>query len=102
MRFCPFCAHENEDAAAECRGCGRRLPAARKPEADTSPDAAPPILEASGVARIKAAGSRPPGLAPKQPLRARIEALMASRAEEATGSGPVPVGGPRTLGGVNP
>src|SRR5207253_8357074 len=108
MRFCPFCARDNEDQALTCGHCGKRLPLAKRPAeghglaeepapslsgaatpgarglgelAGAAPDRRPapnPTIRGLGVS------ARPAGLAPRLPLRARIEALMS-----AEGSRPV-------------
>jgi predicted nucleic acid-binding Zn-ribbon protein len=81
MRFCPFCAHENADTAAQCDHCGRRLPQARRagesaPVVDPSsaPRADSPASQAKTSLFIPKPNlpSRPVGLAPKSPLRDRV------------------------------
>jgi len=43
MRFCPFCAQENQDDARECGHCGKRLPPPRTAPPRSAPT--PPVAE---------------------------------------------------------
>jgi hypothetical protein len=57
MRFCPFCAQENNDDARECGHCGKRLPAV--PHRTPSPPPTRPAPAAPPVRPRPAPRSRP-------------------------------------------
>jgi chromosome segregation ATPase len=107
MRFCPFCAQENSDDVAQCAQCGKRLPAARKADAERkelAPGAGTPTPTPPGAPRPAGAGAAKPNLpsrpqlAPRSPLRARAEAIMAGTVRPgglpANAAAPPPVADP--------
>ena len=106
MRFCPFCAHENADDSAQCAKCGRRLPPRRleRREGEAAPGVPRPAAPGgSGPARAAKPDlqTRPAGLVPKSPLRARAEAILAGTAPtvptaRASGDGASAPFGPRS------
>src|SRR5215813_6605258 len=64
MRFCPFCAAENQDEATHCSACARKLPPARPSSV------VPAVPPAAAATETAPAATTTPAFPPPPPAKA--------------------------------